>query len=312
MTTEALAPLRQLQDTIIACTRCPRLLAYQRQVAHDKVRRFRQEAYWSKPVPSFGDPAARLVIVGLAPAAHGGNRTGAPSPAIGAAPGSMKRYTPTALPASPCQRIATMRCSCTIAILRRCYTVLRQRTSRRRRRRPTARATYSQNCGCSVRHVYCCPWGISPLLPVCGPVALLGSPCPRPAHASATGCTTIAPTTWASWPPIIPASKIPRPGASRARCFMTFLPWPEPCSTRPAHQRYEAYGTISRHGRRPLRCSSSACSMPPPILAIDRVAVVQKINRRVSPGEGTVFHASQPALVCLRHTLYWLELRRQV
>jgi uracil-DNA glycosylase len=76
VTTEALAPLRQLQATIIACTRCPRLLAYQRQVAHDKVRRFRQEAYWSKPVPSFGDPAARLVIVGLAPAAHGGNRTG--------------------------------------------------------------------------------------------------------------------------------------------------------------------------------------------------------------------------------------------
>jgi uracil-DNA glycosylase family 4 len=61
---------------MIACTRCPRLQAYQRQVAHAKVRRFRQEAYWSKPVPSFGDPEARLVIVGLAPAAHGGNRTG--------------------------------------------------------------------------------------------------------------------------------------------------------------------------------------------------------------------------------------------
>jgi uracil-DNA glycosylase family 4 len=65
-----------LQETIIACTRCPRLLAYQRQVAHEKVRRFRDETYWSKPVPSFGDPEARLVIVGLAPAAHGGNRTG--------------------------------------------------------------------------------------------------------------------------------------------------------------------------------------------------------------------------------------------
>jgi uracil-DNA glycosylase family 4 len=51
-------------------------VAYQRQVARDKVRRFRDETYWSKPVPSFGDPAARLVIVGLAPAAHGGNRTG--------------------------------------------------------------------------------------------------------------------------------------------------------------------------------------------------------------------------------------------
>jgi len=69
-------PIIQLQDTIIACTRCPRLLAYVQQVARDKVRRFRDETYWSKPVPSFGDPAARLVIVGLAPAAHGGNRTG--------------------------------------------------------------------------------------------------------------------------------------------------------------------------------------------------------------------------------------------
>jgi uracil-DNA glycosylase len=69
-------PITQLQDTIIACTRCSRLVAYRQQVLQDKVRRFRDQTYWSKPVPSFGDPTARLVIVGLAPAAHGGNRTG--------------------------------------------------------------------------------------------------------------------------------------------------------------------------------------------------------------------------------------------
>lgn len=66
----------QLQTTIISCTRCPRLVTYRQQIARDKVRRFRQESYWGQPVPSFGDPQARLLIVGLAPAAHGANRTG--------------------------------------------------------------------------------------------------------------------------------------------------------------------------------------------------------------------------------------------
>jgi uracil-DNA glycosylase family 4 len=68
--------IAQLQDTIIACTRCPRLVAHRRQVAEHKVRRFRHDHYWGRPVPSFGDHTARLLIVGLAPAAHGGNRTG--------------------------------------------------------------------------------------------------------------------------------------------------------------------------------------------------------------------------------------------
>ena len=68
--------LIQLQDRIIACTQCPRLTSYCRQVATQKVRRFRHLPYWGKPVPSFGDPKARLVLIGLAPAAHGANRTG--------------------------------------------------------------------------------------------------------------------------------------------------------------------------------------------------------------------------------------------
>ena len=59
-----------------ACERCPRLRAWCREVAREKVRRFAGQKYWGKPVPGFGDPKARLLIVGLAPAAHGGNRTG--------------------------------------------------------------------------------------------------------------------------------------------------------------------------------------------------------------------------------------------
>jgi uracil-DNA glycosylase family 4 len=69
-------PLTQLQHTIMACTRCPRLVVHRRQVATHKIRRFRSDHYWGKPVPSLGDPCARLLIIGLAPAAHGGNRTG--------------------------------------------------------------------------------------------------------------------------------------------------------------------------------------------------------------------------------------------
>lgn len=71
-----MATLEQLQKKIVRCTKCPRLVTYRREVAVDKVRRFRDHDYWGKPVPSFGDPQARLLLIGLAPAAHGGNRTG--------------------------------------------------------------------------------------------------------------------------------------------------------------------------------------------------------------------------------------------
>jgi uracil-DNA glycosylase family 4 len=64
------------QTSIIACRLCPRLVEYREQVARTKVRRFRDWEYWGKPVPSLGERSARLLIVGLAPAAHGGNRTG--------------------------------------------------------------------------------------------------------------------------------------------------------------------------------------------------------------------------------------------
>src|SRR5713226_2403312 len=73
---ENFSRLQSLQQTIIRCTKCPRLVRWRQKVAREKVARFKEWNYWGKPVPSFGDPQARLLIVGLAPAAHGGNRTG--------------------------------------------------------------------------------------------------------------------------------------------------------------------------------------------------------------------------------------------
>jgi len=68
--------LAQVQTEVIQCTRCPRLTRYRQQVAAVKVHRYRDWEYWGRPIPSFGDPEARVLILGLAPAAHGGNRTG--------------------------------------------------------------------------------------------------------------------------------------------------------------------------------------------------------------------------------------------
>jgi uracil-DNA glycosylase len=68
--------LDRLTAEIVECRRCPRLVAWRELVAREKVARFRDETYWGRPLPGFGDPEARILIVGLAPAAHGGNRTG--------------------------------------------------------------------------------------------------------------------------------------------------------------------------------------------------------------------------------------------
>lgn len=65
-----------LQAEIVCCRRCPRLVAWREGVAQQKVARFCDQLYWGRPVPGFGDPQARLWVIGLAPAAHGGNRTG--------------------------------------------------------------------------------------------------------------------------------------------------------------------------------------------------------------------------------------------
>lgn len=79
---ERAAPLRlprslpALAEVVVACERCPRLVAHRAQVGEAKRRAYREETYWSRPVPGFGDPSASLVVLGLAPGAHGANRTG--------------------------------------------------------------------------------------------------------------------------------------------------------------------------------------------------------------------------------------------
>jgi uracil-DNA glycosylase family 4 len=65
-----------IRDDVVACRACPRLVSWREHVAREKVARFADEEYWGRPVPGFGDPGARILILGLAPAAHGGNRTG--------------------------------------------------------------------------------------------------------------------------------------------------------------------------------------------------------------------------------------------
>jgi uracil-DNA glycosylase len=71
-----MAALTALNEAVIACRRCPRLVEWRELVAREKRAAFRDQEYWGKPMQGFGDPAARVLVLGLAPAAHGGNRTG--------------------------------------------------------------------------------------------------------------------------------------------------------------------------------------------------------------------------------------------
>jgi uracil-DNA glycosylase len=73
---ESLQAIERLNRQVIECRRCPRLVAHREEIGRVRRRAFRDQEYWSRPVPGFGDPAARLLIIGLAPAAHGANRTG--------------------------------------------------------------------------------------------------------------------------------------------------------------------------------------------------------------------------------------------
>ncbi|HEX5530586.1 MAG TPA: uracil-DNA glycosylase family protein, partial [Methylomirabilota bacterium] len=77
MTTDSPRPtLARLAERITRCRLCPRLVAHREAVAASPPRRYRGQVYWARPLPGFGDPRARVLLVGLAPAAHGGNRTG--------------------------------------------------------------------------------------------------------------------------------------------------------------------------------------------------------------------------------------------
>ncbi len=76
MASDRLAALLQVEDEVIRCRACPRLVAWREAAAAEPRAAFRGQEYWARPVPAFGDPDARIVIVGLAPAAHGANRTG--------------------------------------------------------------------------------------------------------------------------------------------------------------------------------------------------------------------------------------------
>jgi len=76
MESRGYANLEELSAEIVSCRKCPRLVRHREEVARRPPRRYRGWSYWAKPLPGFGDPSAEIVIVGLAPAAHGGNRTG--------------------------------------------------------------------------------------------------------------------------------------------------------------------------------------------------------------------------------------------
>jgi uracil-DNA glycosylase family 4 len=76
VTSARLDALLEVEREVVACRACPRLVAWREQVAQERRAAFRDQEYWGRPVPGFGDPDARIVIVGLAPAAHGANRTG--------------------------------------------------------------------------------------------------------------------------------------------------------------------------------------------------------------------------------------------
>jgi uracil-DNA glycosylase len=100
--------LREVHSSIVSCERCPRLRSYCQRIAREKKRAFRDDVYWGRPVPGFGDPDAHVLIIGLAPAAHGANRTGRVFTGDGS--GGSGDFLMTALHKNGFANIPTSRC----------------------------------------------------------------------------------------------------------------------------------------------------------------------------------------------------------
>ena len=92
------ASLATVRAAIVACNDCPRLRRYCTRIAREKKAAHRDDTYWGRPVPGFGDPDARLLLVGLAPAAHGANRTGRVFTVTSCSPRYTRRGSPTSRP----------------------------------------------------------------------------------------------------------------------------------------------------------------------------------------------------------------------
>src|SRR5205807_6459583 len=108
---DASSPFRVLNDEIVACRKCPRLVKYREKIAREKRRAYREWAYWANPVPGVGDAQAQLLILGLAPAAHGANRTGRMFTGDRSGDFFTPRCTRQASPVSPLPITARTACS---------------------------------------------------------------------------------------------------------------------------------------------------------------------------------------------------------
>ena len=124
--------LHVLNQEVILCRRCPRLVEYRETVGREKRRAYLDHEYWAKPVPGFGDPQARVVILGLAPGAHGSNRTGRPFTGDSSGRFMYPSFTAPASPRSPMPTAATTDCACWTPTSPPPCAALRPRTSRLR------------------------------------------------------------------------------------------------------------------------------------------------------------------------------------
>ena len=107
MTTSISQALETLNQSVIDCRLCPRLVEHRERMALEKRARYRDQEYWGRPLPSFGDPEARVLIIGLAPAAHGGNRTGRMFTGDSSGTGSSRPSTSSVSPPHHRPRAAT-------------------------------------------------------------------------------------------------------------------------------------------------------------------------------------------------------------